>query len=80
MASDHGFENVTRLVHPGALLRDASLLKLDEQRKLASYRVTLASWGGLAHVYVGEGEDEAAQEDVSRGGAPAGTPLIAKQC
>jgi len=62
VASDHGFTNVTRLVNPGALLREGGLLTLDAQQKLSSYRATLANWGGLSHVYAREGEDEAALE------------------
>jgi len=36
VASDHGFANVNRLVRPGALLRQAGLIRLDDQGKVVS--------------------------------------------
>lgn len=57
IASDHGFANVARQVHPGALLREAGLITLDDKGKPSAYRASYAVGGALTYVYVREGED-----------------------
>jgi predicted AlkP superfamily pyrophosphatase or phosphodiesterase len=42
IASDHGFANVTRQIHPGALLREAGLIELDDKGKVSSWKAAMS--------------------------------------
>lgn len=75
IASDHGFANTSRQVHPGALLREAGLITLDAQGKPSAYRVAVSTGGGTAYLYAREGEDAATEATaralfVARAGKP----------
>jgi predicted AlkP superfamily pyrophosphatase or phosphodiesterase len=57
VVSDHGFMNVRRKVHPGALLREAGLVELDEAGKPRAFRAALLASGGQAYVYLNDPAD-----------------------
>ena len=57
VASDHGFADVNRLVRPGALLREAGLIQLDDKSKVSSWSVSLLPNGGSLYVYLKDPQD-----------------------
>lgn len=61
VASDHGFADVNRLVRPGALLRQAGLIQLDEKGKPNSWKATILPNGGSLYVYLKDPRDPALQ-------------------
>lgn len=64
VASDHGFQNVTRQLHPRALLREAGLLTVDEKGSIRDWRAHALSSGGQAYVYLRDPADLALQQSV----------------
>jgi predicted AlkP superfamily pyrophosphatase or phosphodiesterase len=52
VVSDHGFANVTRMVRPGVVLREAGLVTLNESGHVTDYRAFLQVSGGLGYVYL----------------------------
>jgi len=65
LASDHGFANVTRQLNPGALLREAGLIELDDKSKVKAWKAAVSAVGGIAYIYV-NGDDEAVHQQVSK--------------
>ncbi|MET0792430.1 MAG: ectonucleotide pyrophosphatase/phosphodiesterase [Polyangiaceae bacterium] len=61
IASDHGFANVSRLVRPGALLRQAGLVQLDDKGKVSAWSASVLPNGGSSYVYLKDPEDKALQ-------------------
>lgn len=61
IASDHGFANVTRQLNPGALLREAGLIQLDEKGKLSAWQAACSVAGGSAYVYVKDADPAVTQ-------------------
>ena len=61
VASDHGFAEVNRLVRPGALLRQAGLVQLDDKSKVSSWSVSLLPNGGSLYVYLKDPQDPTLQ-------------------
>jgi predicted AlkP superfamily pyrophosphatase or phosphodiesterase len=57
VVSDHGFATATRLVKPGALLRDRGFVTLDEAGHPKTARATVMTDGGLAFFYVAQGDE-----------------------
>jgi predicted AlkP superfamily pyrophosphatase or phosphodiesterase len=79
VASDHGFANVTRMVRPGVLLREAGLITLNGHREIASWRAVVLSASGQCYVYLAHPEDAqtpigaaVAQTFRARAGQPGG--------
>lgn len=64
VASDHGFAPVHRLVHPGAPLREAGFISLDEQGRPTAYRAAANVGGGLAYIYLHEAADASVEAGV----------------
>ncbi|MDB4974189.1 MAG: alkaline phosphatase family protein [Myxococcaceae bacterium] len=52
VASDHGFINVERQINPGAWLREAGLIELDEKGKTKRWQAAILPNGGSAYLYV----------------------------
>ena len=61
IASDHGFAGVERSVRPGALLRQAGLVQLDEKGKVSSWSVSVLPNAGSLYVYLRDPNDAALQ-------------------
>jgi len=61
VASDHGFADVNRLVRPGALLRQAGLIQLDDKGKPSTWRASTLPNGGSLYVYLKDAQDPALQ-------------------
>jgi predicted AlkP superfamily pyrophosphatase or phosphodiesterase len=61
IASDHGFADVNRLVNPGALLRQAGLIRLDDKGKVSSWDACVLPNGGSLYVYLRDPQDAALQ-------------------
>lgn len=61
VASDHGFADVNRLVRPGAVLRQAGLVQLDDRGKVSSWRASVLPNGGSSYVYLKDPQDPALQ-------------------
>jgi predicted AlkP superfamily pyrophosphatase or phosphodiesterase len=61
IASDHGFAEVNRLVRPGALLRQAGLIRLDDKGKVSSWDASVLPNGGSSSVYLRDSTDAALQ-------------------
>jgi hypothetical protein len=57
--SDHGFAEVSRLVHPSALLRQAGLLKLDGKGRPSEWSAHVLPNSGSAYVYLKDESDTA---------------------
>ena len=64
VASDHGFQNVTRQLHPRALLREAGLLRVDDKGSIREWRAHALASGGQAYVYLRDPDDTALQQSV----------------
>jgi predicted AlkP superfamily pyrophosphatase or phosphodiesterase len=64
VASDHGFADVNRLVHPGALLRQAGLIQLDGKGKVSSWDACVLPNGGSLYVYLRDPKDAVVQAAV----------------
>ncbi len=60
-ASDHGFADVNRLVRPGALLRQAGLVQLDDKGKITAWSASVLPNGGSLYVYLKDPQDKAVQ-------------------
>lgn len=52
ITSDHGFANVTNVLYPNALFRQAGLLELNATNQIAKARVQLVSEGGMGMIYL----------------------------
>jgi predicted AlkP superfamily pyrophosphatase or phosphodiesterase len=52
VTSDHGFENVTNVLYPNAMFRQAGLLELNSSNQVTKARVQLVSEGGLGMIYL----------------------------
>lgn len=61
VASDHGFSAITRQLHPGALLREAGLVTLDERGRVKDWRVNSHAVGGAAYLYLRDDSDREAE-------------------
>jgi len=61
IVSDHGFADVRRLVRPGALLRQAGLIRLDEKGKVQSWDASVLPNGGSLYVYLKQPTDSLLQ-------------------
>ena len=61
IASDHGFASVNRLVRPGALLREAGLIQLDDKGKVSAWSASVLPSGGSLYVYLQDPNDPALQ-------------------
>jgi predicted AlkP superfamily pyrophosphatase or phosphodiesterase len=57
VASDHGFADVAHLLRPGVLLRQQSLVRLDQQGRIADWRAAVNTSGGSAYVYLNDPAD-----------------------
>ena len=57
VASDHGFADVNRLVRPGALLRQAGLIQLDDKGKVSAWSASVLPNGGSLYVYLKDPND-----------------------
>jgi predicted AlkP superfamily pyrophosphatase or phosphodiesterase len=62
IASDHGFANVTRQLHPRKLLQEHGFLELDADGKVSAWKATCVVNGGSAYVYVKDGDAEVARQ------------------
>jgi len=58
VVSDHGFSPYTQRVRPGVLLRDESLVTLDNSGRVTGWKAWLLAGGGYAYVYVKDPADE----------------------
>ena len=61
VASDHGFVDVSRLVRPGALLRQAGLVQLDDKGKVSGWSANILPNGGSLYVYLKDPQDPTLQ-------------------
>jgi predicted AlkP superfamily pyrophosphatase or phosphodiesterase len=59
VTSDHGFAPVTRLVHPGALLRQAGLVQLDDKGRPSQWSAHVLPSSGNGYVYLKDPGDAA---------------------
>jgi predicted AlkP superfamily pyrophosphatase or phosphodiesterase len=59
VVSDHGFLPVTERLSPNTLLREAGLLTLDDEGKLASWKAWFHASGGSAALYLADPGDAA---------------------
>jgi predicted AlkP superfamily pyrophosphatase or phosphodiesterase len=67
VASDHGFARVTRTVHPGVLLRDQGLVRLDPSGcPLDDWKAVVLSSSGQAYIYLANAGDTVTAGTVSR--------------
>jgi predicted AlkP superfamily pyrophosphatase or phosphodiesterase len=54
VTSDHGFANVTNVLYPNVLFRQAGLLELNASNQVTKARVQLVSEGGLGMIYLND--------------------------
>lgn len=52
ITSDHGFANITNVLHPNSVFRRAGLLELGPTNQVTKARVQLISEGGLGMIYL----------------------------
>jgi predicted AlkP superfamily pyrophosphatase or phosphodiesterase len=62
VASDHGFANVTRQLHPRKLLQEHGFLELDADGKVSAWKASCVVNGGSAYVYVKDGDAQVARQ------------------
>lgn len=62
IASDHGFANVTRQLHPRKLLQEHGLLELDADGKVSAWKASCVVNGGSAYVYVKDDDAQVARQ------------------
>ncbi len=66
VASDHGFAEVNRLLRPGALLRQAGLVQLDDKGKVSAWSASVLPTGGSLYVYLKDPQDPTLQAATSK--------------
>ena len=59
IVSDHGFLPITERVRPGVLLREKSLVTLDERNRITDWKAVLQKGGAHAYVYLKDPADQA---------------------
>ncbi len=57
--SDHGFVPISQAVRPGVLLREHSLITLNEKDRITAWKASLITDGGSAYIYVNDRNDDA---------------------
>lgn len=66
VASDHGFMNVSRMVRPGVLLREAGLVTLNAAGHVVDWKATMVINAGQGYVYVHDPADAATRDAVRK--------------